>query len=261
VLIYVLSYKRHRLLDILGFVLTPVLLAALMILIVKGIATSPEMLPATDSRLSTFFSGLKDGYQTMDLLATYFFSSIIILCLRKELHSSDRKDFSKIIAMTLKACCIGATLLALVYTGASYLAAFNSESLVRVPTEELIGALAILHLGRFGGIVAIGAVVLACLTTAMALAAVFANYIHEELSLRKLSYHYSLILTLIISYLMSTLRFTGLMTLLTPILFICYPVLIVLTCSNLMYKLWGFPYIKTPVAITLATSVVLYFIN
>ena len=108
-------------------------------------------------------------------------------------------------------------------------------------------ALAIQFLGENAGIVASAAVALACLTTAIALASVSAEYIYEDISFKKIPYIAGLIITLIISYFVSTLNFTGIVKMLAPILEICYPSLILLTMLNIAHKLWGIDTVKLPV--------------
>lgn len=260
ILVFLLTYKRNRILDILGYVLTPVLLITLSILIFKGIASSTEPPSTNLSSVNTFLYGLQEGYKTMDLMGAFFFSSVVILCLKKELHPEEQKDFKRLIVMTLKASCIGASLLGLVYIGSSYLAAYNSEILTSVPEDEILAALSLQILGSYGGIIAIASVSLACLTTAIALAAVFAEFVHEDLTFKKLGYQNCLILTLIATFLMSTLDFSGIMSFLKPILMVCYPALIVLSVINLLYKLYGFRPVLLPVLVVFLVSVFVYWL-
>jgi branched-chain amino acid:cation transporter, LIVCS family len=171
----------------------------------------------------------------------------VIFCLKKELHPSGEKDVKRLVKMTLKASCIGAFLLGLTYVGFSYVAAYWSASLADVPQDRLLGSLALSILGPYAGVVAIIGVSLACLTTAIALAAVFAEFIHEDLTFEKMSYPLALILTLTVTFFMSLLQFSGIMSYLAMILMWCYPALIMLCVVNLLYKLYGFTYVKIPV--------------
>ncbi|NGX42903.1 MAG: Branched-chain amino acid transport system 2 carrier protein [Chlamydiae bacterium] len=260
VIVYFMTFRRGRILDILGYFLTPVLLTTLVILIAKGIMSSPETLATDHDKLSTFLFGLKEGYNTMDLMGAFFFSSIVILCLKKELLPDDQKDFRQLITMTLKAGCIGASLLALVYVGSSYVAAFNSESLATVPQDEILATLALQILGPYAGVIAILAVSLTCLTTAIALTAVFAEYLHEDITLKKVSYQASVALTLAATFFMSTLSFTGIMSFLVPILVVCYPALIALSIINLLHKLYGFKPVKIPVLAVFIISLLIHLL-
>ena len=256
-IIFAFTYRPNNIVDILGKVLTPLLLLALGVIIFKGVLQegSPSITSRTPSEV--FMNGMKSGYQTMDLLGSFFFSSVVILCLKE---SKNTGEFSKkwndkeLIYVALKAACIGAFLLSLVYVGFSYVAAKHSSLIQGVPTESLLGSISEQILGKSAAIVAAIAVGLACLTTAIALAVVFAEYLHLDLSEKKLSYPYALILTLVLTFCISTLNFTGIVRLLAPILEIFYPALIILCALNIGYKLYHFRPVKIPVyAVFIAT--------
>lgn len=261
ILIFMLTYKRTAILEILGYVLTPVLLLSLGIIIVKGLIVSPPAPISNHAPISIFFEGLFEGYQTMDLLGAFFFSSVILVYLERDVDITNPKNCWKVIKLALKASSIGATLLALTYIGFSYVAAFNSDVLSGVSKEEIPGRLASLILGPYGGIVVCIAVSLACLTTAMALASVFAEFLHTDIAFGKISYPFALIITLIISFFISTLRFNGIISFLAPILQVCYPALITLTILNILYKLHHFRPVKLPVLLVFLASLVTYLLT
>ncbi|MEX1012218.1 MAG: branched-chain amino acid transport system II carrier protein [Waddliaceae bacterium] len=255
VTIFLLTFKRGRILEILGYVLTPILLASLSLILIVSLFTPSQIVPAEDSPFSIFSYSLIEGYKTMDLLAAFFFSGMVILCLKEE---EEHQSIKHLVLMTLKASCIGAGLLGVVYIGFSYISAMHSQALESVPNHEMIGFLAHLLLGNFGGPIASLAVSLACLTTAMALTVVFAEFLYEDILNEKISYVICLLLTLIVAFLMSTLSFNGLDAFLTPILFVVYPSLIVLSLMNLLYKLYDVKWVKIPVYVTLLITVILY---
>lgn len=248
-IIYLFTYKKNRILDILGYVLTPFLLFSLLLIIVLGYIYSPAAPIADHSSLATFLHGLQTGYMTLDLLGAFFFSSVVLACLENEVDPNDTKSYKKLIFLTLKAGGIAMALLSVIYVGFSYVAAFNSHALAGVPDDKLIGVISQQILGSAGGIVASVAVVLATLTTAIALSAVFAEFIHYDVSREKLSYKASLIVTLILSFAISTLEFSGIAAFLLPILKVCYPALIVLTVLNILHKLYHFQPVKVPVLV------------
>lgn len=259
VFIYLLTFKRKNILDFLGDILTPILLLSLGIILIKGLLHSPEWPNADHEKLSIFFHGLVVGYQTMDLLAAFFFSSVVIFCLKKSLASEEKANYKLLTTLTLKASCIGASLLGIVYIGFSYVSALHSTSLAEIPPNELLPSLAILILGPYAAIIACIAVSLACLTTAIALSAVFAEYVHEDLTLKKIGYKTALTIALIITFCMSILDFTGIMAILTPILMLCYPALIVLSVLNICYKLYDYKPVKIPVLVTLILTFIGYW--
>ena len=254
VLILGLTYSQQRLLEILGYVLTPFLLVSLAIVIIKGLLSGPPAPVSNHSALFVFMAGLMEGFYTMDLLGAFFFSTVVLVCLEQELQPHELSDKRRLISMTLKASCIGAVLLAVIYIGFSIVAALYSDSLAAVPKDVLLGSIAMNVLGAGGGVVALTAVVLACLTTAIALVAVFAQFLQTHVFRERLGYHPCLWLTLIATFCVSTLRFNGIAKILEPILMITYPALIILTLCNLAYQLWGFKPVKTPFWVTLGAS-------
>lgn len=257
-IIWLFTFRKNTIVDSLGYFLTPILLASLAIIIVKALWDAPVAPQGTESASAQFLKGLKDGYQFMDLPGALFFSSMIIACMRATIVETEKTTRS-IIITTLKSSIIGASLLSLVYLGFSYAASFHSEKLAAVPVDELISTLAVHIVGPSAAIVACIAVALACLTTAIALAAVFAEFIHNDVTMGKIGYQPSLILTLVITFLVSTLNFSGIAAFLFPILTVCYPALIVLTLMNFLHKMYGIKMVKTPVLITLLVSLVGYF--
>ena len=149
--------------------------------------TAPKR-PSGDHPWEVFLKGLRDGYQTMDLLGAFFFSSVVLNCLKDEQVAPGQKNYKNSIFMALKASFIGAFLLSAIYVGFSYVAAFHSQSIAEVNQDQLIGTIAIKLLGPMAGVATCVAVALACLTTAIALAAVFAEFLHRDISFGKLSY-------------------------------------------------------------------------
>lgn len=235
--IWVFTYKRNNIIDALGYVLTPLLLGSLAILIVLGLVNAPTAQATDHGNFAIFLKGLTDGYKTMDLLGAFFFSSVIIVGLKKNLDTDSQKGARRLMVTLAQAIAIGAGLLALVYVGFSYVASAYGNVLENVSSDELISIIAIHVLGPNAAIVACAAVSLACLTTAIALAAVFAEFIHKDISMNKVSYSPALIGTLVITFFVSTLNFTRIAAFLEPILQICYPGLIVLCFVNIFYKI------------------------
>lgn len=258
--IFLFALKRTKIIDILGYVLTPILLSSLFIIIVTGMMISPPLSPSSMDELSLFLQGLKEGYQTMDLLGTFFFCSVVLVCLKKDIETSHSGNTKKILLLTMKASCIGASLLACIYIGFSYIAASYSSALANITPDALIAAISMQILGPYAGIIVCMAVILACLTTAIALANVFAEFLHKDITQGKLNYKFSLICTLIVSFIISTLNFNGIAQVLAPILQIGYPALITLSLVNILYVIYNFQPVKIPVLLVFVISLIGYFI-
>lgn len=228
-LIFLFSFRENRLVKLLGYVLSPLMIAFLILIIIKGFLWAPEaVLVSTNlSNSSHFWQGLIEGYKTMDLLAAFFFAPIVISSLR----SSERDE--GLNRFVLIASVIGAFLLALVYIGFCYLAYLYAPYLAGVANDQLLGTIAIKILGPYAGIIVGLTVTFACLTTAMALIAAFASFIEEEILREKVGYVPILIFSLLITFAVTTLEFQGIARFLNPVLEICYPALIILTFYNL----------------------------
>jgi len=256
--IFLFTIRKNSILDTLGYILTPLLLTSLAIIIIKGLLSEHEAPIAHHDKLEIFLKGLKDGYLTMDLLGAFFFSSVIIECLKNGMTITGNMHRS-LMKTALKASAIGAFLLAITYIGFNYVASFYSGQLINVPSDELIARIAIHVLGEHAAIIACSAVALACLTTAIALSAVFAEFLHKDIICDKVSYGSSLLITLVIAFFVSTLDFMGIAAFLVPLLQICYPALITLTILNILYKLYDFKPVKVPVLIVFVISLIAYF--
>lgn len=236
--LFLMAYKKQYLLNILGYILTPFLLLLLLFIIAKGFWMEPRDVSSVSQLmpLETLWKGLKDGYNTMDLLAAFFFAPVIIkLTQRKTTEVSDPKGR---LFFVLKASAIGGLLLSLIYIGFCLLAARHSADLHQVQPAELLGAISLHILGPFAGLIVCLTVVLACLTTAVALIAAFTGFVHEEILGGKWNYPSLLAVSVLLTFLVSCFEFQGITRFLTPILEISYPFLIALTVYHLVEQLY-----------------------
>lgn len=252
VLIFFLAVRKNQLLTLLGWVLTPVLLGSLLIIITLGFLTPHELYLPTSSPQELFFFGLKEGYNTMDLLAAFFFSSTILHILRGQVESEKNpKAYLKVAAY---ASFIGAGLLSLVYVGFSYLAAFHGSDLSQLAPDALLAALTLKVAGPYAGSLVCITIALACLTTTIALISSFADFVQKEVFEGRGSYEWILACSLLVTFFVSTYEFTGISAFLGPVLTICYPGLILLTLLNIAYRLKGYQSVKVPVFIAFMLS-------
>jgi len=256
--IFILTFRKARLIDLLGYVLTPILLGSLLLIIIKGIFQAEPATPSDLSKITAFMHGFTEGYHTMDLLGAFFFSSVALSVLEQGVDAHDRKDMRLMIFRTLKAGCIGMSMLGLAYFGFSYVTSHIGAEIVVSSREEIMAATAIRVLGPQAGIIACIAVSLACITTALALAVVFSEFLHKDVFIGKIGYIPCLVVTLLGTFFVSTLDFDGIAKFLAPILQICYPALIMLSILNIFHKLYHIQIVKTPVFIVFAISLGFY---
>ena len=259
-LIFLFTVRRNHILTLLGWVLTPLLLFSLLTIIVIGLRATPDIQTVVQTSSSIFLHGLKEGYNTMDLLAAFFFSSTILTILKMRVQENKNLS-SNYIRTAFKASLVGAFLLATIYIGFSYLASFHGSNLLTQGKDELLAVITLKIAGAQAGPLVCITIALACLTTAIALISAFTDFIHKEAFKEKVRYELILSGALLLTFFVSTFEFTGISSFLGPILQICYPGLIVLTLLNIIYRLKGFKPIKVPVFFTFIVSAYFYFTN
>ncbi|MDP1881242.1 MAG: branched-chain amino acid transport system II carrier protein, partial [Parachlamydiaceae bacterium] len=158
-IIYIFTMKQKNILKLLGWVLTPLLLLSLLLIILIGLFTGSESKIVEHSNMQMFLHGLNEGYNTMDLLAAFFFSSTIITILK--IRFQEKNENKSYFKTAMQASVIGASLLTLVYIGFSYIAAFHGNELSHLANEELLSAMTIKIAGPYAGILICIAIALA----------------------------------------------------------------------------------------------------
>ncbi len=241
--------SRGKLLNLLGSWLTPMLLVALSFICFYGLQHPAPLAAAESSPLTSLKIGVLQGYQTMDLLAAFFFSSFVLQRLRQREESPSEQG-----RLFFFASLIGASLLALVYLGLVTLGSLYKELLVGVPPQEMLGTIAKAALGPLAAPLVSVTIMLACLTTAVVLAELFSSFLRIEVTKERLSSTSSYLITLLLGCLVSTLDFAGIAKILGPILETLYPALIVLTLLNIAEQLWAWRNVRWPVAAMLASK-------
>jgi len=254
-IVFFKTIKKSRLIDILGKVLTPLLLLCLSVIIFKGIFGPKNMIVSDRSAGFLFLQGLTTGYQMMDLLASFFFATTVLTCLKS---SEGQESFS--YRLVFQSILLSVALLSLIYIGFSYVGAFHSASFQHLSKDTLLAAVGMKVLGSQIGIVMGIAFALACLTTIITLVSVFSEFIHEEFFNKKIPYGLCIALTLIAAFFFSNLGFDGICKMINPLLNVCYPSLILLTCLNILYKLYDIKPVKLPVFLLFITSLFINFI-
>lgn len=248
ILIFITTTSKQGVISVLGKFLGPIKFCLLLLIMVVGLVQAGSVPHGTVQSLHAFASGLSEGYGTMDLLAALFFTGLICASLRDE---DEEKNSWPLVIRCVKAGIIGGLLLGTVYTGFCLIAAYNAHLLQGVEKAQLLSALAIVVLGSWGGMLASITVGLSCLTTAIALTTVFADYTSKQLSGRRIPYIIASAITVVISCMMTNLGFNGIMAVIKPVIAVCYPALIVLSIVNIAHKLVGFGQVKIPVFLTL----------
>lgn len=228
-LILLLSVKESAVVDIVGKVLTPLLLLGLMVLIVKGVVTPLGEITKAPVVSGVAATGIRAGYQTMDVLAAMAFG-IIILKSAQEKGYTEGKDKTKMVS---GAALLAGGLLLLVYLGLTYLGAtvagrFN----IHITRAELVIHIVDMLLGRAGTVIFGVVVALACVTTAVALVSSSASFF-EKLCRGKVKYSVFVIVICVFSAVVSNLGLDRIVAIASPVLDVVYPPTLVLIVLSL----------------------------
>jgi LIVCS family branched-chain amino acid:cation transporter len=252
IVIYFLAVNKHKIVATLGTVLTPFLLLAIASIAFFGLNQGTVSEATTASGWNALKKGFFQGYQTMDLLAAFFFSQFVI----KHLHSklSPNEGESSSLKLFYKSSLIGAGILSSVYFALVLLGWNYAPLLAHTPPQEMLGVIAMESLGRIAAPCVCLTVLFACLTTAIVLASLFADFLRSEVTKDKIGNKQALLITLAIGFVVSTFDFAGIASFLGPIIEAIYPALIALTLFNIVNKSFGVRSSHWPFTLTLAAK-------
>lgn len=222
-IVLVLSIKPSKVVDIVGAFLTPALLVCLAVLIIKGIV-SPLGQPLDRVLVdNVVISGINDGYQTLDGMASCIFAGIIIGSIRQKGYT-ERPAMVKATILSGVVAVLG---LAFVYGGLSYLGATVSPLYDNtVERTTLVVSITEAILGGAGKVVLAVIVALACLTTAIGLSSACGNYF-SQLTKGKLKYEVIVIVVCVFSAVVSNFGVDKIIAVAAPILGMLYPAVVV----------------------------------
>ena len=236
-----LALNPSGLVDRLGKVLTPALLALSVVLIVLSLFQlhNPGAAPTEEYAASPFPAGLMEGYFTMDSLAALAFGILVISAIKEQ------KIANPLPGTTMAALGAGA-LLGTIYLGLAIMGSRIPEGQSYKDGATLLSHASLQVLGFSGQVVLGGVVLLACLTTAVGLLAAtseFFNYL-----VPKISYRTWLMTFAVVSFGIASGGLETVISIATPIIVFIYPVamtVIIVTLIGAVVKpilplYWGF---------------------
>lgn len=214
-----------KLIDNLGKILTPALMAILVIMSVTAlIYPAGELTQASGAYVnSAFAEGLTQGYMTMDALGSIGFGWIIFRAIR-----SMGVDCPKATAKyTLIAALMYAVAMAFVYISLAYIGS-TSTYLGSEFTNggDILTAFTFNHFGAFGSLLLGAVMVLACLTTAIGVTTAGSEFYDN--TFRKVSYKGCVVTTMILAGLVANVGLEQLLAITLPAVVALHPVAIAL---------------------------------
>ena len=232
-----LALKPGRLMDNVGKYITPVLIAALIILGVSAVLfPAGEVAPAAAAyRRAPFIEGFLQGYLTMDTLGALVFGIVVTTAIR------DRQiaDTRLITNYTMIAAVIAATGLALVYLALFQLGA-TSGSLVDPGANggRILAAFVQERFGMGGSLLLSVVITLACLTTAVGLMVACGEFFSR---IAPVSYASVIWTFTLFSMIVANQGLDNLVRVSIPVLVGLYPLAIVLVLVGLLVHGWARP--------------------
>ncbi|PJD97487.1 MAG: hypothetical protein CK425_02345 [Parachlamydia sp.] len=261
-IVFLFTIKKRRIIDLLGLILTPILLLSLGAILLLGFINHPTPEVMSIAPTEAFVNGLNVGYNTLDLIASFMFAPFVLShFMRKQEDLNPLSARKEIFAQMLKASLLAAGLLSAMYVGLTYVASYYTPLLAEghLPEERLSG-IAMHLLGTQGAFISCLSIAMACLTTAIPLTSICGEYIKQDLLKGKGGDVFPILLTLGISGAIANLGFTGIANMLSPILQILCPGLIVLSILNIIYKLYDRKLTRVPVFAAFGISTLGHFL-
>lgn len=228
--VMLLSFSPNRITGILGKIFAPLLLFFLVLLILPGLFTGSVVdLPPTIIE-DRFYIGFQEGYQTMDVLAGLIFAVLLIAGANRKgfTHKIDRVD------VVVKSAILAAFCMLLVYGGLFYLGAHATIEPSEATRSALLVHLATQNFGNNGIYLISILMILACVTTAIALTAGSANFL-ERLTKGKLGYIEGVISITLVSTLFAIAGVEEIIEYAAVLLNFIYPVTLVLILTVLLF--------------------------
>lgn len=214
-----------KLIDNLGKILTPALMAILLIMSVTALLyPTGDLTTASGPYVNgAFAEGLTQGYMTMDALGSIGFGWIIFRAIR-----SMGVECPKATAKyTLIAALMYAIAMAFVYISLSYIGSTSAYLGSEFSNGgDILTAFTFAHFGAFGSVLLGAVMVLACLTTAIGVTTAGSEFYDNTFS--KVNYKACVITTMILAGFVANIGLEQLLTITLPAVVVLHPVAIAL---------------------------------
>jgi LIVCS family branched-chain amino acid:cation transporter len=231
--VFIVIFGKFKLLDLLGKWIVLPFLACLGIIFLSTVWTFGLPVLEAPRDLNFFVQGVLEGYNTMDMIASFFFSATIIHMLAKEGDSVSSRFRPMLTASAVVTLLLGSVYMILMVAAAS-----GSSSLAGIEPKSLLSYLSLQALGSTWSIVAIAAIILACFSTSLALIIAYADFLHSCFFTKEKGYFWAVIFSLVLTFATSLIDLGGITAITAPVLRVCYPLLILMTVVDLGLRAW-----------------------
>ena len=233
---YWLSISPGKLVDRIGKVLTPALLATIAVLVGYAAFNPMGELQAAQGGFADrpFVTGVLEGYQTMDALASLVFAIIVIDAAR----ALGVRNRAQLLATTTVAGAVAAACLAVVYLLIGYMGATSVAGLGLQENGAAVLSKTAQHYFGMGGNVLLSAIVfLACLSTAVGLIISCSEYFNRLLP--AISYKTFVVIFTLVSMAFANKGLSGIISISVPVLMLLYPLTVVIILLAFLNNSFG----------------------
>lgn len=222
IICFYFAMDKSNVIDKIGKLLTPVLVVILLFIVGKGIF-DPIGVPAATEIKNSFSNAFISAYQTGDVVTGIFCAPIFIAAITAFGYKGKQAR-----SMALTGTLIAGIGLLVVYGGLLFIGASGSGLFPGdIEDTALVANLIELSLGSFGSIALAVAIALACLTSAIGVIAVIADFLNY-LTNKKLSYRLWVAVVCAVGIVIGSAGVGAIVTYAMPIFTALYPVAIVL---------------------------------
>ncbi|NCU18383.1 branched-chain amino acid transport system II carrier protein [Pallidibacillus pasinlerensis] len=231
-----LSLNPSKIVDRIGKVLSPALVALLLVIIVLALINPIDSFakPQGDYATGSFVKGFLEGYNTMDALASLVFAIIVINAVK----AIGVKNEKGILLATAKSGVVAAVLLGVVYVGIAFMGGISVNEFGYFDNGgPVLSGVTGYYLGTIGSAFLAIVMFLACLTTSVGLIVSCAEYFNRLLP--KFSYKTLAVFFTLISFIIANFGLTNIITYSIPVLMFLYPLTIVLMILTFVSPLFN----------------------
>jgi LIVCS family branched-chain amino acid:cation transporter len=228
------SLRPGRIIDWVGKYLTPVFVALLSVLLIatyiNPMGRVSQYAPQGNYIDKALFTGLLDGYNTMDALASLAFAIVIISNI-ENLGIKNPKRKAVEISKSGLVCVFG---MSVIYTSLAYMGATSRGSVSRADNGGKIMSMVSEHYFGFIGKILLAAIVtVACLKTAIGLIT-SCSQMFSEMFPKSVSYKKYAVIFTVFSFIVANFGLNNIIQLSIPVLMFLYPLAITLIILSLL---------------------------
>lgn len=223
------SFSPNKLVNRIGKIMSPILISLIVLLFIIGMFKLPFNfgMPSIKYTMNPFTSGILDGYETLDVLASLNYGIVVLVWFRKR-----NLDESKLISTTIKSGCVAGFVLAIIYIITALLGSNIAPFLNQAENGAVIlKFLSSYLLGDLGLVIIAIIFTIACLCVCIGLLTSISEFFTELQP--KVKYHYWLIILTLISLFLSNYGLNNILKYSIPALLLIYPIGIVLVILSL----------------------------